>query len=292
MLFLVAVSILWAFSFAIIGSSLSSLDSTFVAMTRLALAWLCFLPFFRLQQLKARDLLTLILIGGLQFGVMYVCYIRAFAFLPSHLVALFSILTPLYIAFTYEVILKRWQWHLLSCAVLSVIGAVFIKFAQPSGSFWTGFGLMQIANVAFGLGQVFYREWRRNRAQIVDHQIMAALYAGGALTAALGFLLWGDFSRIVPGRQQALSLLYLGTVASGLGFYLWNKGATKASPAALAASNNAVVPLAMFVSLFLFGEAEDIDAASVAKLSIGAVFIFGAMALGQKRSTKPTERRS
>lgn len=292
MLLLIIVSILWAFSFAIIGSSLSTLDSTFVATTRLALAWLCFLPFFRTQSLKTRELLSLVFIGALQFGVMYTCYIRAFAYLPSHLVALFSVLTPLYIAFTYEVIFKHWQWHLIACAILSIAGAVSIKFSQPSGSFWIGFSLMQIANIAFGLGQVFYREWRRKRPQISDHGIMAALYAGGATFAGLGFLLWGDSSRIVPNSRQVFALLYLGIVASGVGFFLWNKGATKATPAALAASNNAVVPLAMFVSLFLFGEANDIDTASVIKLIIGATLIFGAMALGQLFATKPTARRN
>lgn len=279
--YLVAVSILWAFSFAIIGATLKSLDSTFVATVRLALAWLCFLPCFRLRNLKLSELITLAGIGAVQFGVMYVCYIRAFAHLPSHLVALFSVLTPLYIALAYDVIARRWQWRLLGCAALSIIGAVFIKYTQPTGDYWIGFILMQASNVAFGLGQIAYREWRKRHADVSDQSIMAALYAGGATLAGLGFLAWGDATRIVPTAQQTLVLAYLGIVASGVGFFLWNKGATQTAPAALAASNNAVVPLAMFVSLFLFGESNDIDSLSVLKLVVGGSLIFLAMALGR-----------
>ena len=285
--FLILVSLIWAFSFGIIGSSLSTLDSTFVAAIRLSLAWLCFMPFFRLQGINRRNLLTLIGIGALQFGVMYVSYIRAFAFLPSHLVALFSVLTPLYIVIAHDLIRRQWHWTLLGCAALSVAGAAVIKFSRPSEDFWLGFGLMQIANLAFGLGQLFYREWRLKRPEIRDSQVMAALYAGGAAFAGAAFLAWGDFSNVSPDRNQLLALGYLGVVASGLGFYLWNKGAARSTAGVLAAANNAVVPLAMAASLFFFGESSNITTQSLAKLAIGAVLIFGAMIWGNRLGGRP-----
>ncbi|MFM7261548.1 MAG: hypothetical protein ACKO3W_13190, partial [bacterium] len=42
---------------------------------------------------------------------------------------------------------------------------------------------------------------------------------------------------------QWLTLIYLGVGASGVGFFLWNVGATKVAPATLAVMNNAKVPL-------------------------------------------------
>ncbi|EDY80651.1 Integral membrane protein DUF6 [Verrucomicrobiia bacterium DG1235] len=280
--FLIAVSLLWAFSFGIIGSRLTSLDSTFVAAIRLAIAWLCFLPFFRSKRLTRRELLSLVAIGALQFGAMYISYIKAFAFLPSHLVALFSVLTPLYIVLAHHLINRSWQWSLLGCALLSITGAVVIKYSQPSGSFWIGFGLMQIANISFGLGQLLYRSWRIKRPEIHDSEVMAALYLGAATCAGLGFLAWGDSSKITPSPEQWYALLYLGAIASGLGFFWWNKGAAKTNPGVLATCNNAVVPLAMAASLFIFGEASAIDSASVTKLLIGATLIFAAIAWGKK----------
>ena len=45
--YLIAVSLLWAFSFGLIKVGLSDLDSTAVATVRLLIATLVFLPFFR-----------------------------------------------------------------------------------------------------------------------------------------------------------------------------------------------------------------------------------------------------
>ncbi len=279
---LIAVSILWAFSFGLIGARLTGLDPTFVATTRLAMAWLCFAPFFRSAGLSKRELLQLVGIGALQFGAMYVFYIRAFSFLPSHLVALFSVLTPLYIVLAHDFMRQRWRWQLVGCALLSIAGAGIVKFAQPSGSFWVGFGLMQLANVSFGVGQLFYREWKRARPAIRDHETMGALYTGAVAFAGLAFAIWGDFDKISPSSEQWLALAYLGIVASGIGFFLWNKGATQTKPGALAACNNAVVPLAMAASLFVFGEATAIDTATLIKLLAGATLVFAAILWGKR----------
>lgn len=284
MSFLIAVSILWAFSFGIMGR-LTGLDSTFVATVRLSIAFLCFLPFFRFKNLNTRDLPILFGIGALQFGVMYVSYIKAYAYLPSHLVALFSVLTPLYIALAHDLMKRRWQWSLFGCATLSVAGAAVIKFSQaPEGSFWIGFALMQIANVSFGLGQLLYRSWKQNHPDTPDSEAMPLLLLGGAILAGIGFTLFGDPTKTIPTPEQWYVLLYLGAIASGVGFFLWNKGAARSNPGTLAAANNAVVPLAMATSLFLFGEAQNITTDSILKLAIGATLIFAAIAWGQKPS--------
>lgn len=282
MRYLITVSLLWAFSFGIIGSRLSGLDSIFVATTRLSLAWLCFIPFFRPHTLTRRGLLQLTAIGAFQFGLMYVCYMRAYAYLPSHLVALFSVLTPLYIVIGHDVSKKRFQWKLIACAGLSIAGAVIIKLTQPEGDFWIGFALMQIANIAFGIGQLLYRNWKLAHPETNDASVMAALYAGATALSGIAFAIWGNFDRIAPSLEQWLAILYLGVVASGFGFFLWNKGASQTSAAALAASNNAVVPLAMASSLFAFGEISAIDAPSLLKLVSGAALIGISIIWGRK----------
>ncbi len=273
MIYLAAVSCLWAFSFGLIGSRLSGLDSNFVAAARLGIALACFAPFVRLGRTTWRERLELAGIGALQFGVMYVAYIRAFAYLPSHLVALFSVLTPLYIALACSVWEKRLGWKLVGCALLSIGGAAAIRFSQPEGSFWLGFGLMQVSNVAFGLGQLLYRGWRRRRPDGADREIFGWLYLGGAALAGMVLVVAGDGERMRPSGEQWLVIAYLGVVASGLGFFLWNKGAAATAPGALAAFNNAVVPLGMGVSLFYFGEAAAVPLESLAKLAVGGALI-------------------
>ena len=58
-----------------------------------------------------------------------------------------------------------------------------------------------------------------------------------------------DFQAVELSAEHWKAILYLGGVASGLGFFLWNKGASVSNPGTLAAFNNAVVPLAVLFSL-------------------------------------------
>ena len=102
MLYLLVVSLMWAFSFGLIGNALAEVDTYFVASFRLLCALLLLLPCLRIQEIPKSDWLMLLGRGAIQFGLMYVCYIKAFQYLPSHLVALFTILTPLYVVLIHN----------------------------------------------------------------------------------------------------------------------------------------------------------------------------------------------
>jgi drug/metabolite transporter (DMT)-like permease len=73
-------------------------------------------------------------------------------------------------------------------------------------------------------------------------------------------------------------------VASGIGFFLWNKGASKVNPGTLAAFNNAVVPLAILCSLFVFGESKTIGLENGARLALGSCLIGWGVILGRKKT--------
>ncbi len=281
--YLAIVSIIWAFSFGLIGNALAGVDSIFVATARLGIAGLVFLPFLRIAAIPAGSHLKLIGCGAIQFGVMYVSYIKAFQFIPSHLVALFSILTPLYIVLIHDCRQRRWNQKYLYAALLSIAGAAIIKAKSGTdGSIWIGFGLMQIAGLAFGFGQVYYRDWKRSHPETKDHQIFALPYAGGLLVAAIASAFFTDWSTIQLDAKQLQVLLYLGVVASGLGFFLWNKGAVLSRPGTLAAFNNAVVPLAMACSLFIFGEIAEIEGDALVRLILGSACIAAAVWIAEK----------
>jgi drug/metabolite transporter (DMT)-like permease len=172
MVYLVITTLIWAFSFGLIGTTLKGIDPLQIADTRLLLALLVFLPFLKLFQTSWQEKCQLTLIGAVQFGVMYTCYISAFSFLPSHLVALFSVLTPLYIVIINDLRQRCFSpWYLLA-TILSVIGAAVIKMGDiESSEIWVGFGLMQIANMAFAFGQVYYRDWKLARPHITDASV-------------------------------------------------------------------------------------------------------------------------
>jgi drug/metabolite transporter (DMT)-like permease len=283
MIYLALVSVIWAFSFGLIGSTLSGVDSFLVATLRLGVASILFLPFLRLKDIGSLDRFRLIILGAIQFGLMYACYMRAYQFIPSHLVAIFSILTPVYVVLIHDLRRRTFSKHYLWVAILSVLGAASIKAkAVPSGDIWMGFGLMQAAGIAFAFGQVAYRDWKRANPQVPDRSVFALLFLGGVFSVGCFSLMLTDFQAVELSTDHWKAILYLGCVASGLGFFLWNKGASVSNPGTLAAFNNAVVPLAVLFSLFIFGEADNLDTESLVRLIVGAGLIGTAVFLGQQ----------
>ena len=291
MIYLSIVSLIWALSFGLIGNMLSGVDSFFVATLRLGIASLLFLPFLRLKGIGWITIVRLVLYGAIQFGLMYACYMSAFRFIPSHLVAVFSILTPVYVVFIHDlqkrVFSKRYLW----IAVLSVLGAATIKAkTMPTGDIWMGFLLMQVAGAAFAFGQVAYREWKIKNQDVSDLSIFGLLTIGGTLCIGCLSLPETEWEISKISADQWKAILYLGLVASGLGFFLWNKGASKTNAGTLAAFNNAVVPLAVLISLFIFNEGKNFDREDQIRLMIGSVLIGSALFLSLKRKSSSFSR--
>ena len=283
MIYLAIVTLIWAFSFGLIGSTLSGVDSLLVATLRLSIASVIFLPFLRIKEIGSIDRFRLVIYGGVQFGLMYAFYMRAYHFIPSHLVAIFSILTPVYVVLIHDLRRRTFSKHYLWVAFLSVLGAASIKAKSiPSGDIWMGFGLMQAAGVSFAFGQVAYRDWKRANPRVPDRSVFALLSLGGVFSVGCFSLVLTDFQAVELSTEHWQAILYLGCVASGLGFFLWNKGASVSNPGTLAAFNNAVVPIAVLFSLFLFGEADNLDTESLVRLVLGAGLIGTAVFLGQR----------
>src|SRR4051812_12951580 len=161
---LLLVSFIWAFSYGLIGAKLAGLDSSALAAVRLSLAALTFLPFFRVMKVPPGASFRLALIGAVQFGLMYLLYQRAYVYLPSHAVVLFTLTTPLYVALLDALLERRFQTRFLTAAALAVAGAGLVSFNQSlSGKLVTGFALMQVSNLFFAAGQI---AWRRERRRI------------------------------------------------------------------------------------------------------------------------------
>ncbi|MFT7007581.1 MAG: drug/metabolite transporter (DMT)-like permease [Colwellia sp.] len=286
MIYLVIPTLIWAFSFGLIGNTLKGIDPLQIADTRLLFALIAFLPFIKLRSTNGKEKWQLILLGALQYGVMYTCYLSAFRFLPSHLVALFSVFTPLYIVIFNDLRQRCFTpWYLLA-TILSVIGAAIIKMGNiDSSDIWIGFGLMQIANMAFAFGQIYYRDWKQERPHISDSSVFGFLYLGAAVFTTIATILISQQSPIPLNASptQWFVLVYMGLIASGLGFFLWNKGGTQTSVGVLATFNNAVVPLAMFASLFVFGEAKGGSSEELVRLAIGSLLIAAALLIAKRK---------
>lgn len=286
-LLLLGTSLVWAFSFGLIKHRLMAVgaDPAVVALIRLLLSALLFLPFLRPRLFPAAMCLRLAGVGALQYGVMYVAYMASYRTLAAHEVALFTILTPLYVVLTDSLLSRRLRPVHVGAALLAVAGAAVVVSGRAAlGARVTGVAWLQLANVAFAVGQVAYgRVLSATSATpperpVRDLDLFAWLFLGGAAVAGLAAL--PAFMQGMPTftADQGWTLLYLGLVPTGLCFFLWNAGARRTDTGTLAAMNNAKLPLGIVVSMLCFGEQADFP-----RVLVGGAVLVAAVALGRLR---------
>jgi drug/metabolite transporter (DMT)-like permease len=279
MLPLLSVSLLWAFSFGLIKGRLAGLDPVAVSTIRIAFAALVFLPFLRPRALPRRDVMSMALIGAFQFGLMYVLYTTAFGYLKGHEVALATILTPVYVALLDAAVENRTRWRHLIAATLAVLGAGALLWKnRTSDTIITGFLIVQGANLCFAAGQIAYKRIRPTLpVGVSDAEIFFWPCAGALVATALTSGFMTDWSAFQPTANQWGVLAYLGMLASGVGFFLWNYGATRVNTGTLAVFNNTKVPLGVACSLIFFGE----QPASIPRLLISLALLILAVVVSE-----------
>lgn len=261
MIYLIIASLIWAFSFGLVKGNLTDLNSSFVAWARILLALPVFLPFLRFRSLNIRLALHLFMIGMIQYGLLYSFYIKAFQYLDSYQVALFTIFMPLYVTLFDDIYKRKMNWINLAMAFLAVLGAGIIKYEKTISwnALLCGFLLMQVSNLCFSWGQIEYRRLRRIHTELIDKQVYALLFFGALVFTTIVTTFsngWGSVFMLTS--VHIWTLLFLGTVATGIGFFLWNVGAITTHAGSLAVMNNVKIPLAVFISLTIFGEKTDI----------------------------------
>jgi drug/metabolite transporter (DMT)-like permease len=279
---LVFVSLMWAFSFGLIRRYLVSLDSAAVALLRLCLSCLVFLPWLRLRGIGVTMAAGLAAIGAVQFGLMYLLYLEAFQSLAAHQVAVLTLLTPMFVGLFDAALARKLFLRPLCAAALAVVGAMIIMAARPLGhAEWRGILLVQASNACFALGQLLFKRLHSKYSKAHTTQWFAWMYLGATLIALPYAASRLPHALGVVTSTQALVIGYLGIVASGLGFFLWNRGATQVNTATLAVMNNAKIPLGVAVSLVVFGERTD-----YIRLAAGAVLIGIALVIAEGRSPR------
>lgn len=285
MYLLLLVSLIWAFSFGLIKGNLTGLDSNFVSFCRMIISLVVFLPFLRIKKINIKSGLRISLIGAIQFGIMYITYIAAFKTLKAYEVALFTIFTPIYVVMIEGILQKKFQPLYLLTAIVAVIGTWIIKGEELlSPQILSGFLLVQISNLCFAFGQVYYRKVMAKESGLKDLEIFGLLYIGATALTAVSTLIFVPLSTITLTSTQVWTLLYLGAIASGLSFFLWNIGARKVNAGTLAIFNDFKIPLAVFVSLLVFGEKTNLP-----KLLIGGVVMLIALAVNEWFSHRKVE---
>ncbi len=223
------VTAIWAFSFSLIGEFLAATVDPYLAVSsRMLLALLLFSPFLLKYRTTPRLALQLAGIGAAQLGLMYLLLYHSFLYLSVAEVLLFTILTPVYIS----VLDYYWRYQTLS------------------SDFWLGLLLIQGANLCFAFGQVAYRRLALGSVG-TQTQHFGWFFVGATIVSLSATALFANWQRIPDTPLEYGILLWLGLVASGLGYWLWNAGARQVSANQLAVMNNVLIPAGLLVN-FVF----------------------------------------
>ena len=206
---------------------------------------------------------------------------------------LFTIFTPIYISLINDFQTGRINPRNLTAAFTAVAGAGVILWKNDNsiGSL-AGFFFVQTANILFAAGQMFYRAvFNNNKEEMKDHSdrdLMSWLYLGGFVILLPLTLQCMTEEMPRPDWKEASVIIYLGVVASGLAFFLWNTGVRKVSAGTLAVMNNLKIPTGVMVSLLVFGEDANVSALLCGSALIGAA-IWTTALHQQKDSSKVRE---
>ncbi len=272
MAYLSAITLLWAFSFSLIGVYLAGeVDSWFAVLMRVALASFVFLPFIRFKQVPKILIGKLMVTGGIQLGLMYCFYYKSFLLLTVPEVLLFTVFTPIYVTLIYDWLRGKFSsWYLLTAAI-AVVGAIFIKRTDINQNFVIGFLVVQAANLCFAVGQVAYKRiMETHPSSLPQHSVFGYFYLGALVVASVAFMLFGNPDKLPTTQLQWGILVYLGLIASGIGYFVWNKGACLVNAGALAIMNNALVPAGLVVNILIWNRNVDLLNLTVG----GAIILF------------------
>lgn len=277
MIYLIIVSIIWALSFSLIKGSLTSIDPNFVAFFRLLVSMIIFIPFLRLKQIRKNHFFQLFIIGILQYGLMYIAYIYSYQYLKAYEIAILTIFTPIFIVLINDIWVKEFSLFNWLKAILAIIGAGIIVYSENTEfGFWKGILLVQLSNFLFALGQVYYKKLNEGLTKINHQSNYSIIFFGAALVTAIFSFFNTDYQSLSITSSQWLILLYLGGVASGLGFFLWNYGVVKVEVSLVAVLNNLKIPLGVIFAIILVNES-----VNIIQLTIGSALILLALRIGK-----------
>ncbi|MDD9194801.1 DMT family transporter [Aliivibrio sp. S3MY1] len=281
MSYLLSITLLWAFSFSLIGVYLAGqVDAWFSVLMRIGLATLIFIPFLRPKQVSAPIAIKLMLIGAIQLGLMYIFYYQSFLYLTVPEVLLFTVMTPIYITLLNDAFEGKFHPHFMISAVIATLGAITIRYNGLDSNFLLGFAMVQGANLCFATGQVCYKRLMKDQA-IEQKNVFGFFFIGALIVATVCYAIFGNSEKLPTTTTQWGILVYLGTIASGLGYFMWNKGATLVNVGVLAVMNNLLIPAGILVNLLIWNHDADI-----LRLSLGGGLILIALLVNQQLEKK------
>lgn len=275
MISLILATIFFSISFGLIKANLATLDPNLVSFLRLFFASMIFLPVFILKKnnVTKKDFIQALLIGTIQFGLMFIFYIQAFKFLKGSEIALLTTSTPFFVLLISSIYSKKIDFIQILLVAIAIFGGFFVVFRENSLNFAIlGIVFMELSNLSFALGQILWKK----QIDSSSSALMFPAYFGACLLALFSSFLFSKTEIIKITNIQWFSILYLAIIPTGIGFWLWNMGAKKVSETTLSVMNNLKIPIGAIFAILFFKESVKFENFTIGLLLI-LIAIFGSI---------------
>ncbi len=269
---LLLASLIWAFSYSLNKQALTGTNPFLVSCIFCVVSVIIFLPACMRYKFSYKNFIKILLLGALEFGLMYIFFQLSFLFLGAYEIALLLITTPIYVVLI-DGILNRstlaWPCFLASvCILLS-----FVLFSEANYSFNRyGVLLVQCSNLSFACGQVLVKKFFNKHVELSLKQSMSILYLGGCCVCGILAVLSATNNYCPLTIHSLFWACFLGVTCCGICHYLWNTGVLLVNTPVVAIMNNLQIPLSILVATLVFGEA--INWYKICTCIIMLVFIF------------------
>jgi drug/metabolite transporter (DMT)-like permease len=278
MIDLIFAVLIWGLSFALAKKALNEFSPFELVTIRLALGSLTAFGisrFWTKTKSSNRSPMTPLILGFFEFGGTYLLYTWSLSYLPSGVVGTLTLMTPVFTMLIGRAFgINNLNKYSLLATILSLFGALLcFPFTRIFGGFEMspqsalGLGLIIGSNLLFAIGNVLISKWERQKRW--DQSLTSKGLGYGCIFALMATFARGSTAPINVSDWRVWILpFYLGVIATGLGFFLWNRGVQKVSAFPASLIGNFKGPLAVLWGILLLNEKFD------SKFLLGLVLLF------------------
>lgn len=219
-------------------------------------ACLLSLPFFKKKMFDWRKIWQLMIIGSVEFGLMYGCFQISLQYLAGHEAALLLLTTPIYI--TLIGIRNKSKQFIILLSIVMLLMFMMVPLVTDKYKIslsWYGILFSQLCNFSFASGQVMLKRFLN-----INHNIpllsCGCILFFGATFSCLPFVLF-DLSNNLCFQCDITCFFHtiiFGVIFCWLAHTLWNIGVNRASISAIAILSNIQIPLSIVLSCVFFNE--------------------------------------
>lgn len=274
------VTFCWGLSFPLARMLVAELDPLWITTFRFLigggfLLFLSTLKKSRPANLKRSWKLVLFL-TIFEFFLTYVLYLTSIMYLPASKVAALTLSTPVLILILDSALKGRFPaLKIMLPFVLALVGTVVLyDTSSPAQTLVTtqliGFICIILSNLSFAIASVIMRSRAGSSAIRITG---AAQLAAGTMALATS-LAWKG----LPGSLSAplwMVLIYLSVIATGVGFWFWNRSVIKLGALYPGLISNLKAPIAAVLAVILLKEVvSPLHWAGIVFLVISASFAY------------------